>query len=69
MPDSDANCSGPLIENVDYTVEAGRYVFTAAYLLRRGTCCGSGCRYCPYGSPSATETVDTRRPPPDNRSS
>lgn len=24
-------------------------VFTAAYLLRRGVCCGSGCRHCPYG--------------------
>jgi hypothetical protein len=23
-------------------------VFTAAYLLRRGMCCGNGCRHCPY---------------------
>ena len=23
-------------------------VFTAAYHLRRGYCCGSGCRHCPY---------------------
>jgi hypothetical protein len=27
----------------------GYDVFTAAYLLRRGTCCESGCRHCPYG--------------------
>lgn len=24
-------------------------VFTAKYLSERGCCCGSGCRYCPYG--------------------
>lgn len=23
-------------------------VFTAQYLRRRGYCCGSGCRHCPY---------------------
>jgi hypothetical protein len=23
-------------------------VFTAAFLLQRGYCCGSGCRHCPY---------------------
>jgi hypothetical protein len=23
-------------------------VFTASYLRRRGYCCDSGCRHCPY---------------------
>lgn len=23
-------------------------VFTSAYLLSRGYCCGAGCRHCPY---------------------
>ena len=27
----------------------GYLVFTAAYHLRRGYCCKSGCRHCPYG--------------------
>lgn len=27
---------------------SGYFVFTAAYLAARGTCCGSGCRHCPY---------------------
>ena len=27
----------------------GLFVFTAAYLTARGTCCDSGCRHCPYG--------------------
>jgi Family of unknown function (DUF5522) len=26
----------------------GYEVFTAAYLLRLGICCGSGCRHCPF---------------------
>lgn len=28
--------------------EGGFIVFTAAYLLERGYCCGNGCRHCPY---------------------
>src|SRR5436190_14035786 len=31
-----------------YTDELGRTVFTAAFHLRRGYCCGSGCRHCPF---------------------
>ena len=27
----------------------GYDVFTSAYLLRLGICCGSGCRHCPFG--------------------
>lgn len=27
---------------------SGMAVFTAAFLLARGTCCDSGCRHCPY---------------------
>jgi len=38
-----------LVEGVDYYIEAGRWVFTAHYLWRRGYCCESGCRHCPYG--------------------
>jgi Family of unknown function (DUF5522) len=32
-----------------YTTEEGYIVFTAAYHLKRGHCCQSGCRHCPYG--------------------
>lgn len=28
----------------------GRFVFTAAYLWERGTCCNTGCRHCPYSA-------------------
>lgn len=27
---------------------SGLFVMTAAFLARRGTCCGQGCRHCPY---------------------
>jgi len=37
------------IEDIDFYVENGYYVFTASYLLIRGYCCQSGCRHCPYG--------------------
>ena len=38
-----------LIEGIDYTIEGGVVlVFTAWYHLKRGGCCGSGCRHCPY---------------------
>ncbi len=38
-----------LREGLDFYIDdAGRYVFTADYLRRRGKCCGSGCRHCPY---------------------
>lgn len=39
---------GELEEAQDYYVEGGAFVFTASYLKRRGYCCGSGCRHCPY---------------------
>ncbi len=28
--------------------DTGYFVFTAVTLAERGTCCGSGCRHCPY---------------------
>jgi 23S rRNA (cytidine1920-2'-O)/16S rRNA (cytidine1409-2'-O)-methyltransferase len=37
------------IEGDDYYFEAGLMVLTEAFLRRRGTCCRSGCRHCPYG--------------------
>lgn len=32
-----------------YQDRDGRMVFRASYHLRRGYCCGNGCRHCPYG--------------------
>ncbi len=38
-----------LVEGEDFYREGAFVVFTAAYHLRRGRCCESGCRHCPYG--------------------
>jgi len=38
-----------LVEGVDYYWDGPFMVFTAEYHLKRGYCCQSGCRHCPYG--------------------
>ena len=40
-----------LQEGLDYYLEDSLFVFTAAFLLKRGYCCESGCRHCPYERP------------------
>lgn len=35
-------------EGRDFYFENGLMVFTAEFLRRRGFCCRSGCRHCPY---------------------
>jgi len=37
-----------LREGEDYYFDGPYLVFTAAYHLKRGQCCGSGCRHCPF---------------------
>ena len=37
-----------LVPGIDYYMEQGKFVFTADYHLKRGYCCNSGCRHCPY---------------------
>ena len=32
----------------DFYLDGPYLVFTAAYHLKRGYCCNSGCRHCPY---------------------
>jgi hypothetical protein len=41
--------SDELVLGEDYYIENGCWVFTAKFLLKRGFCCRSGCRHCPYG--------------------
>jgi hypothetical protein len=38
----------PALEPEDYYYDGPYLVFTAAYHLKRGSCCGSGCRHCPW---------------------
>ena len=37
-----------LLEGEDYYSEGGMIVFTASYHRRRGYCCDSACRHCPF---------------------
>jgi hypothetical protein len=46
VPASDTP-SDPLAEE-DFYYEGRYVVFTAAYHLKRGFCCNSDCRHCPY---------------------
>ncbi|HKW75194.1 MAG TPA: DUF5522 domain-containing protein [Terriglobales bacterium] len=41
--------SDELVLGEDYYIENECWVFTAKFLLKRGYCCRSGCRHCPYG--------------------
>jgi hypothetical protein len=50
MPEADSQ----LVEGIDYYWEGPYMVFTAEYHLKRGYCCHSGCRHCPYDPPTAT---------------
>ncbi|UPW18097.1 DUF5522 domain-containing protein [Agarivorans sp. TSD2052] len=34
--------------HIDYTMVDGLMVFSAWYHLKRGSCCGNGCKHCPY---------------------
>jgi hypothetical protein len=38
----------PASAEPDFFIENGLLVYTATYHLKRGFCCGSGCRHCPY---------------------
>ncbi|HEY0170823.1 MAG TPA: DUF5522 domain-containing protein [Pyrinomonadaceae bacterium] len=52
-----------LVEGEDFYREGGYVVFTERYHLRRGYCCGSGCRHCPYDQrePGGAERHEEKR--------
>ncbi len=41
-----------------YTTPDGFIVFTEVYLSKRGYCCKSGCKHCPYGYNPKTGKVE-----------
>ena len=58
--DEDPPVAPTLLAPEDFYFEGPNMVFTAAYHLKRGSCCGSGCRHCPYGNAAPA----TYSPPP-----
>jgi hypothetical protein len=48
VPAPDAETRAQELDPEDFYLEGQYMVFTAAYHLKRGSCCHSGCRHCPY---------------------
>ena len=42
--------SGDSIQNTndDFYFDNGKMVMTKSYHIKRGSCCGNGCKFCPY---------------------
>ena len=63
MPEPAASPNEPLVEGRDYYMDGPYLVFTREYHLRRGSCCQSGCRHCPWNykktSPTTTEAANS----------
>ncbi len=47
---------GNLTEEDYYLSPEGHIIFTETYHLKRGYCCKSGCKHCPYGYDKKTDT-------------
>ncbi len=52
-------------EDKDSYFDGPYLVFTEAYHLKRGYCCQSGCRHCPYGFDKTA--IASRKPEPETR--
>jgi hypothetical protein len=48
MSEPTAPTPPPQLAEEDYYYEGKFLVFTAAFLRKRGYCCYTGCRHCPY---------------------
>jgi len=57
--DSPPAAPSPKLDPEDYYFEGELMVFTAAYHLKRGSCCKSGCRHCPYGFAADKPSADS----------
>jgi hypothetical protein len=52
-----------LVEGEDFYREGPYIVFTEKYLRKRGYCCESGCRHCPYGFRRQASDVGRQKKP------
>ena len=49
---------GKLAPEDYYTTPEGFIVFTEKYHLKRGYCCKSGCKHCPFGYNKSTGRIE-----------
>lgn len=54
------NSNKELKEEDFYKTPEGYIVFTEVYHKKRGYCCQSGCKHCPYGYNKATGRFDKK---------
>ncbi|GAL01010.1 hypothetical protein JCM19314_236 [Nonlabens ulvanivorans] len=47
----------PVEEGDYYLTPQGYRCFTEQYHLKRGYCCKSGCRHCPYGYDKSSDSI------------
>lgn len=52
------------LKDDEFYMEAGKFVLTERYHLRRGHCCGNGCRHCPFGHEAVPPRVRNLKDPP-----
>lgn len=45
-------------------MENGKFVLTERYHLRRGHCCGNGCRHCPFNHEAVPPKLREQTEPP-----
>jgi hypothetical protein len=57
MDFSDFGRRSKLSEDDYYLSEEGFIIFTEAYHLKRGYCCKSNCKHCPYGYQAKTGEI------------
>ena len=38
-------------KELDFYWDEGKVVMTEQYHIKRGSCCGSGCKHCPFSPP------------------
>ena len=55
------------IEGEDYYLEKGKIILTEDYLKKRGTCCGSFCRHCPFWPMATKGNTKLRNKPKEDQ--
>ncbi len=56
----------PLERDEFYLSKDGYIIFTEKYHLKRGYCCQSGCKHCPYGFDKKTGKIIKKKERKDN---
>lgn len=54
------NSKDKMEAQIHYYFENGLMVFTEAWHLKRGYCCGNGCRHCPYKHEAVGKKTETK---------